>query len=389
MYCEFCSIWFPPGDRHTCVNLDGYLVNYDWCESCNRWHASLTDPLGVRIGSSAYERNGYVSAGELSLARMFTDHLLASNTRTDAQQAYADNRFTHDLFGNPEVVVDYENYADEDDEEHYPDDDDYYGDDSGSEYLMNYSYRPLPRFRGIGPIFLGIEVELEAVSSGQRNEAAAMLASCVPNDRAYMKEDGSLYRGLEFVTHPFSYMWHKRYFGWERVCKTFQDEGLFAQENTGIHVHVSRSGFDNRSHVYRWLNLIYRNPELVQHVARRGSVEYSTWPRTASGQTRHKETRKVIAKEGTNAANVTALNRYDVINAQNPTTFEVRAFASSTDPNEIMAALGLVDASVRYTKGLRSPDVINGGWTGQAFTDYVGSHSRYAPLRDVLKEVTL
>jgi hypothetical protein len=72
-----------------------------------------------------------------------------------------------------------------DDEEDEEEEDD---DDSGG-LLHDYDYKPRPVFHGTGPVFLGVEIELETPSN--RRECAA-IAEDFLGDLGYLKDDGSL-----------------------------------------------------------------------------------------------------------------------------------------------------------------------------------------------------
>lgn len=74
---------------------------------------------------------------------------------------------------------------------------------------QSYSYKPAPRFFGDGPVYLGVELEVEAPSY------EAKQAGLAAEDRpgwCYAKRDGSLSStGWEMVTHPISLaMWMGR-----------------------------------------------------------------------------------------------------------------------------------------------------------------------------------
>src|SRR5882757_7083380 len=47
--------------------------------------------------------------------------------------------------------------------------------------------------------------------------------------------------------------------------------------STGLHVHVSRAGFDSACHVFKWMKFIYRNRERVTRLARRSSTQWAAF----------------------------------------------------------------------------------------------------------------
>lgn len=254
---------------------------------------------------------------------------------------------------------------DEDDEDRYVLDNDE-GDDN-SHFILSYDTRPVWEFHGNDSrVFLGVEMEVEA-ESGSLN-GGARLAQEVIGSLGLIKSDGSLDYGMEIVTHPMTYQWAVSYWPW-RVLDMLHDEGFRTMDTCGIHVHVSRSGFDEPAHVYRWLAFIYRNPEPIQALAGRGSVEYSEWSR------RTRERLKDHAKGDRDE------RRYIAVNVQNEDTFEVRMFAGSLDPVQVQANIGFVDASVEYTRQLTSHDINhNDGWSFAAFRQWVVEQGRWEPL---------
>lgn len=239
--------------------------------------------------------------------------------------------------------------------------------------LMSYGFTPRPRFHGSGPAYLGLELEMEVDTRCSRY-GAAETARDVLNGLGWCKEDGSLSNGFELVCHPMDYQWAIEHFPWDLLRELAEDHGCIAAGSAGLHVHVSRKAFDDPAHVFRWMKFVYRNPDQVQTVARRHG---SSW----AGFGDHLRKRvKEFAKGDTNA------ERYSAINVQNTHTFEVRVFASSLNQREVKAALGLVSASVEYTRQLTVPVILAGGWNWSAFVDWLRERPEYAPLLEELEE---
>lgn len=238
-----------------------------------------------------------------------------------------------------------------------------YGDHGG--LIESYGYSPCPEFHGAGPVYLGMELEVNYA-----NYRCAELASEHLGSLGYLKEDGSLTNGFEIVTHPMSHEYARKYFPWG-MLDDLRANGAQTDDDTGLHVHVSRKGFDSPAHVYRWMKLIYRNKQGVTAVARRSG---SSW---ASFTARARRDVKAYAKGERSAA------RYQAINVQNYATFEVRVFESSLDRDNVQAALDLVAASVEYTRHLTVPTIVAGGWNWDAFGEWVAERPEYAALASV------
>jgi hypothetical protein len=235
---------------------------------------------------------------------------------------------------------------------------------SGDSRIHDYSYKPDPDFYGVGPLFLGVELEVSVPD--YLISRAADLCDERLGRLAYLKEDSSV-DGFEIVTHPMSHAYATESFPWH-MLRELDDLGASA-DDAGLHVHVSRAGFRDSAHVYRWLKLLYRNAEHVTAIARRDSGEWAAW----SGNDRMRA--KDYAKGRRNGA------RYSAVNVQNRETFEVRVFASTLDTDELRAALDLVAASVEYTRGLTVADITHGdGWTWDAFVTWADQRPEYAAL---------
>lgn len=239
----------------------------------------------------------------------------------------------------------------------------------GSQLIRYYDYTPEPVFHGEGPVYLGLELE---VTTGRGSNDAAQIAYDHLADLGYLKSDSSV-NGFECVTHPMSHEYTRESFPW-KMLEDLESVGCNGN-NAGIHVHVSRDGFSGPSHIYRWMKLIYRNPDAVRAIARRWSDDWAAFERD------HRRNHKHYAKGNKSA------RRYSAINVQNSHTFEMRVFASSLKRVEVQAALDLVAASVEYTRDLTVPEILNGGWTWSGFMQWVDERPEYSALSAQSKEL--
>lgn len=238
-----------------------------------------------------------------------------------------------------------------------------------SVYIRNYMYKPDAVFHGSGTkMYLGLELE---VATRQVFQCAELAAGSL-GDLGYLKYDGSV-SGFEIVTHPMTHEYACESFPWE-MLEGLADRGGAADDSTGIHVHVSRDGFDSKAHQYRWMKLIYRNERGVTGIARRTPDQWGRF--TPEARERVKE---VAIKNGQRAE---YSGRYEAINVLNEHTFEVRVFRSSLDRTEVQAALSLVAASVEYTRNLTVPTILAGGWGWDAFRAWVAERPEYTALSE-------
>lgn len=241
-----------------------------------------------------------------------------------------------------------------------------YGDccSGDSDLIHDYGYKPYAVFHGEGPVFLGLELE---ICAGYSTSESAEIAVRHLGDLGYLKEDCSVSGGFEIVTHPMSHAYALESFPFD-MLNELRRNGCSPDDN-GLHVHVSRKGFDSPAHVYRWLKLLHRNSDSVIQIARRDSDQWA--PFRASD--------RVAAKD--HAKGERYADRYAAINVTNYATFEVRVFASTLNRRELMAALDLVAASVEYTRSLSVSAIARrDGWSWSSFARWADERPEYSAL---------
>lgn len=238
--------------------------------------------------------------------------------------------------------------------------------------VHSYTYKPPPLCRGRGPLFLGVELEVETPPG--RWEQCAELALAQLAGLGYLKRDSSIGCGFELVTHPMSYPWAIANFPWELLPQLARAGCATTPAETGLHVHVSRAGFDSPAHVYRWMMLVHRNQIPVVALARRCSPQWAAFT----------DADRRAAKD--HAKGASGGYRFRAINTCNRDTFELRIFAASLDIGTVQAALAFTTASVEYTRALTVPDVVAGGWTWARFTRWAADRNDYQPLIDQLRQ---
>lgn len=220
-----------------------------------------------------------------------------------------------------------------------------YSESEESPYVRNYSHKPNPNFHGsdssILP-YLGIEIEIG--TPGVLAECAE-IAHTALGGLGYLKEDCSITdhysSGFEIVTHPMTHEYARNSFPWH-MLDALRNEGADAND-TGIHVHVSRDGFSDTDHIYRWLRLLMSNKEQCIKIARRDSTQWAFFREFNAGDARR-------------MANGYSFRRYEAINNENSSTIELRMFRGSLDRTEIQSAFDLTHASVEYTRDNECPD---------------------------------
>lgn len=241
--------------------------------------------------------------------------------------------------------------------------------EGGNAAVRYYSYSPIPEFHGDGPLYLGVELEIETEWRTSELEQCARIATAALGDLGYLKSDSSLNNGFEIVTHPMAHAWAAENFPWSMLAD-LASAGALASDAAGLHVHVSRAGFSSPAHVYKWLQLLYRNSAGVIRIARRDSRQWASF-----GQPDMRQRIKDHAKGDRYG------ERYSAVNVQNRDTFEMRVFASTLDVTELRAAMDLAAASIEYTRTLTVADITHrDGWSWGAFERWVGQRPEYTAL---------
>jgi hypothetical protein len=195
-------------------------------------------------------------------------------------------------------------------EESYDEDDDGYGG-----VLNYYSYTPDPLiFYGgdkgaAGVPFYGMEIEITCNSRETMRWAKSAFNKGYERDNlVYLKSDGSV-AGFEAVTHPMTYPWALDNFPWDVLPELKAKGCTIRPSDNGIHVHVSRTGFDSDAHTLRWFKLLYRNQADVIRCARRET----TWARFSAdhrrGQFAHLKAQKGMVLNGSIDTQLATLER--------------------------------------------------------------------------------
>jgi hypothetical protein len=249
--------------------------------------------------------------------------------------------------------------------------DDHVEDEDDLDGLHSYYYKPPPVFHGIGPRYLGLELEIN-VPHGDLSERITDTVDTL-DGLGYLKEDTSITHGFELVTHPMAFRWALDSFPWHLLNQL--DRAGCTGDGNGLHVHISRAAFAGPCHVFRWMKFVYRNAPDVRALARRSS-SYAAF----------------LDSERDNIKRTCKGEYYGLrscaVNTQPDDTFELRVFASSLDIQHVQAALAFADASVAYTRDLTIPDIIQAaGWTWSAFTQWLLTRPQYAPLTAELEDL--
>jgi hypothetical protein len=240
---------------------------------------------------------------------------------------------------------------------------------NGGYGIHQYSYKPDPIFLGKDKhsLYLGWEIEADTDRHNQ-DEASDYVANILEqeNTLGYLKQDGSVTKGFEIVTHPIA---HNELRGarvdtyWDTIEKLRAEYGFRAWDSDascGLHIHLSRLGFSGGAHLHRFLQFIYRNPEMMMKFAGRKSEDYvPSRPHTLNG------------RRGS--------TRGSAVNTNNEHTIELRFFRGTLNKKGILACLDLAHAGVEYTRLLNTRDVIAGMLSWDMFYEWVSDNNGIYP----------
>ena len=264
--------------------------------------------------------------------------------------------------------------------------------------IHDYSYRPDLIFHTTDKderLFFGMEIEVECRDG---TYDPAMYAGRLEDyDLAYLKNDGSLSDGFEIVTHPMTHDFFKNeateFWDTLKVLREQYRVMTWGAKTTGIHIHISRTGFKGGPHMHRFLNLVYSNEGLFSTIAGRESSRWAKFDDVQQAKPNGVDengyrTYKSYRSYKDKIFNGSHTDRYSAVNTQNHGTLELRIFKSSTKPERIKGYMDLAHASVEYTRNLTLQQVKDGALSDVAFITYIRENgSLYEHLVGLLDQL--
>ena len=335
------------GDEFICGRCT--RMNYIWCSECEEY-ANEHDTLyvawvGERVCESCINDNFHNC--------QYCDTLVRDGDY-DHEDECGSNNLVHDYSYKPDPIF-------------YHTQDEF---DNARTVLQDNSavlrkYRKIP--------YLGFELEVEC--EGDREDYRAGAHEFKDNeDLIYLKNDGSLNYGFEIVTHPMTLDWAMENFPWDKfsILKNTNFDA-WDTSTAGLHVHVSRDGFESESHQARFVHFFMRNEKFLTWLAGRSGSRWAQFDKQHMVNLRQK------------LRNRAGSERYMAVNLQNSGTLEVRIFRASLNPLRVQMALQLVDAVVNYTEKLSVNEmVIGNAFNADTFAKWVSEHPRYSILNEYL-----
>jgi hypothetical protein len=211
---------------------------------------------------------------------------------------------------------------------------------------------------------------------------------------AYLKHDGSLSCGYEIVTHPMSHDYYKNEASdlWDTLehLRTYYKVKSWDTSTCGLHIHISRTGFNGGGHMHRFLNLIYSNQDFYQRLAGREESRWATFSdimrtevvRDEYGSRtldEHGDYQFITKRDIASKLQGFNTERYSAVNTRNRETLEIRIFKGTVNTSTIKSHLDLAHASVEYTRSLTVRDVREGALGVYGFVNYILQNSTLYP----------
>ena len=137
-------------------------------------------------------------------------------------------------------------YASDDEDQNYPLCHACYSSRNRDRAIQDYYYKPEPLFRGDGPRYFGVELEIDGAGEDNSSAREVMeIANSNGLENLYCKHDGSLDDGFEMVTHPMTLDYHRKEMPWKKILHCAVDMGYTSHQagTCGLHVHVNRDAF--------------------------------------------------------------------------------------------------------------------------------------------------
>ena len=201
--------------------------------------------------------------------------------------------------------------------------------------IHSYGFKPAPQFQGTGNKYFGIEWEV--MNGGESGEKAIKIIN--GRKEIYAKHDGSLSRGIEFVTHPCTPEYHLKMMPYAEMLKTARDLGYRGVDGSGIHVHINRDFFTDEDNVGNLIRFFEEEWDSIIVFSRRKEHDASQWAgRYFDGVIQKDDTPKKILEKSKHSR-----NRYRAVNLCCDPTIELRVFRSTTELAHFQAIIQFVD----------------------------------------------
>lgn len=331
--CEHCGAEIPLDDAFYCQG--DYL-----CDDCASEYTAICDDCGERfyIDDDCGDETRFICP---SCFDNNWTHCACCNALVRRGDEYEVSR--GDYAGDPLCYECYENER-----------------EKFERVIHDYYYKPDPLFYGDGPMYMGVELEVDGAGEDHGKAADVMDIFNADGEYAYCKHDGSLEDGFEIVTHPMTLDFHKTKALWADVTEKCRSLGYTSHNigTCGLHVHVSRRAFgagpaSQDAAISKVLYFFEKNWEELLKFSRRTQRQLDRW---ACRYGYEHDPMDILDK-------AKGADRYTAVNLQNSNTVEFRMFRGTLKTNTIIATLELVAMVCRLAVDMSTDDLRAMSWT--------------------------
>lgn len=212
-----------------------------------------------------------------------------------------------------------------------------------SKYIHGHNYKPLKfNFHKYNNddesnMFFGLELEID--NGGETDKNAKYIQEYLGEDNCYIVRDGSLINGLEIVTHPCTINYHKS-LNYDELFEELKNRGYNISSQSGFHVHVNRSYFDNNKEtIAKIIYLCQNNWDVVEMISHREENRFS-----------HRFNSNVLSMDYNELISLIDCgiinNKYTFLNLNHDDTIEFRMFRGTMKKERIIEVLKMVKSIV-------------------------------------------
>lgn len=176
---------------------------------------------------------------------------------------------------------------------------------------------------------------------GGYESRADIVKSAGNGDYIFFKSDGSLdENGIEICTAPITINRAREIWNYD-LFNNLEENFEEGDYEYGIHIHLSREGFDNTRHLARFALFFSQvdNEEFLEKIAKR---RCNSWCKVCD---------KGVEELEKNLSYSQNYGRYEAINLTNRATVEVRIFKGTLDYSEFTSYIDFIENIFEYSKG--------------------------------------
>ena len=251
-----------------------------------------------------------------------------------------------------------------------------------SRYSINdYSYKPDPIFYGGGPLYMGVELEIDEGGESESNARKILEVANAQEELVYIKHDGSLSDGMEVVSHPMTLAYHMEKMPWQAVLEKAKQLGYLSHQakTCGLHCHINRDALggniaEQEEVIARILYFFEKHWEELLKFSRRTHRQMEQW----ANRYGYKDSPMEIldhAKKGFRGF------RYTAVNLTNAATLEFRWTRGTLRLTSFLATLQLIDRICAVAICLNDDELKQMSWS-----TFVAGCGQYPELVQYLKE---